>query len=418
MYKRKIVLIAAYDVSLHTSEGYIAVSFLARIDPEIKVILLTRINNVSELCDNFEFKASCPNVKLIGYDLPKFLTCWKKGARGYRLYAYLWQISWPFTLKFKRRLIKRLSVVHTLNFHNDSIPNMGWILGMPTVWGPINHNEATLTWRMKNWPIKMRINNTLKAVIRRLAWRLDPLLKLSILKTDVVFSAGNWVDQRLGLRDRVNVQRKSQLGFDVSMLPLRRSTPSTALSLVIGGRLDWIKGIDLALHALALLPHNVTLTLIGDGPCKSFLIERARKLSILERVKFLPAVSREQLLQHYADHDIFLFPSAETGGLAWVEALAVGLPIVGFDGHTELADISTHLPGIKLAKDLGAFEENVKELAKTIQIIASESYDPVILSTAAQDHYGWEIFASDIQDVYRNIANKKNKISNSERLPK
>ena len=76
------------------------------------------------------------------------------------------------------------------------------------------------------------------------------------------------------------------------------------------------------------------------------------------------------------------------------------------------------MPGIKLAKDLGAFEENVKELAKTIQIIASESYDPVILSTAAQGHYGWEIFASDIQDVYRNIANKKNKISNSERLPK
>ena len=50
MYKRKIVLIAAYDVSLHTSEGYIAVSLLARIDPEIKVILLTRMNNVSELC--------------------------------------------------------------------------------------------------------------------------------------------------------------------------------------------------------------------------------------------------------------------------------------------------------------------------------------------------------------------------------
>lgn len=401
---RACIIIAAYDAGLRNSEGYVARSLLARLDRSLRVILVTRKNNVAELEGSPEFKAACPNVHLVGYDLPKWAAWWKKGARGYGLYAYLWQISWPLAVKSRRRLLKRVFLVHTLNFHNDSIPSMGWILGKPSVWGPINHNEGTRQWRMRNWPVKLRIGNTLKAAVRRLAWRIDPLLALSTRRSDVVFSAGRWVDHRLRLEGRANVRHRSQLGLDVSTLCVRQSASTAGLRLVSGGRLHWIKGLDLALDALALLPHDATLTLIGDGPCKSFLVERARLLGILDRVTFVPAVSRDRLMRYYVDHDIFLFPSAEAGGLAWVEALAAGLPVVGFEGPTEVSDMASHLPGIQLAKDLGTYSGNAKALARAIEAIAAQVNDPENLSRAARNHYGWDTVAAEIGSAYRAAA--------------
>lgn len=404
---RTAVLIAAYDAGMRTSEGYVARSLLSQLDPDTKIILVTRKNNVSELLQSSQFQTSCPNVHLVGYDLPKWAAWWKKGARGYELYAYLWQISWPFALKRKRWLIDRLSAVHTLNFHNDSIPSMGWVLGKPSIWGPINHNEGIRKWRLRNWPYKQKFRNTVKSTVRKLAWRIDPLLALSVRNSDVVVSAGSWVDRRLRLRGRANVWHRSQLGLDVSNFTFCRAKKTTGLRLVIGGRLDWIKGLDVALEALAKLPETSSLTLIGDGPCKDFLVKHARRLGISERVTFISAVSREQLLHHYVDHDIFLFPSAEAAGLAWVEALASGLPVVGFEGPTELSDMADRLPGIVLAKDKGSFEENTKALAEAIEVTVSRDNNPETISLSAREHYCWDEIAGDIQAAYRAAAEVK-----------
>lgn len=398
--RRQCVVISAYDAGLRNSEGYVARSLLARLDRDLRVILITRKNNVAELRASAEFKDACPNVHLVGYDLPRWVSWWKKGPRGYGLYAYLWQITWPVVLKLKRLLVPRISVVHTLNFHNDSIPSTGWILGKPSVWGPINHNERIQWWRARHWPHKLKIRNALKAALRKLAWRLDPLLALSVHNTDIVFSAGSWVDDRLRLHGRANVRRKSQLGLDIAGLPAGRISATSGLRLVIGGRLDWIKGIDLALEALVKLP-EATLTLIGDGPCKAAMLELAGELGVAERVTFMSAVPRLTLMRHYLDHDIFLFPSAEAGGLAWVEALAIGLPVVGFEGPSELSDMASRLPGINLAPVSESFLYNVNALAEAILETGSCWNDPNKISLAARSQYGWDIFADEIQNAYR-----------------
>jgi len=397
---RNCVLVAAYDAGLRHSEGYVARSLLARLDSDMRVILVTRKNNVSELRESPEFRAASPNVRLVGYDLPKWAAWWKKGPRGYGLYAYLWQISWPFVLRRRHWLIHRFAIVHTLNFHNDSIPNMGWILGRPSVWGPINHNEGVPRWRLAAWPSRLRWRNAIKTVLRRLAWRLDPLLALAIAKTTIVVSAGSWVDRRLRLNGRTDVCRRSQLGLDISLLPLYRTHTLSGLRLVSGGRLDWIKGLDLALAALALLPVEATLTIIGDGPCRDFLIKTAESLGIAHRLTLQPAIPRDELLRTYSEYDIFLFPSAEAGGLAWVEALATGLPVVGFEGPTELSAMATRLPGIHLAPNRGARGDNIAALARAIRTAAACDNDPLTIATAAQAHYSWDNFATEMNKKY------------------
>jgi len=400
------VLIAAYDAGLHTSESYVARSLLARIGRETRVILITRRNNVAELLASPEFVATYPNVHLVGFDLPKWAAWWKKGPRGYGLYAYLWQVTWPFVVRKRHWLVRRLSVVHTLNFHNSSIPNMGWILRRPSVWGPINHNEASARWRMHYWPAKMRWRNAIKAKLRALAWRLDPLLALARLKTGIIFSAGSWVDRRLRLSGRRNIRRLSQLGLDSAILPALVARSPGGLRLVSGGRLDWIKGLDLALEALAQLPETATLTIIGNGPCRAFLADHANRLGVSHRVTFRPAVARDELLRLYHDFDLFVFPSAEAGGLAWVEALATGLPVVGFDGPTELSDMASQLKGIYVASSHGTREENITAFTQAIETATAKGDNSDVLAEGARTRYNWDNFAAEITAAYQSVASK------------
>ncbi|MCB1348522.1 MAG: glycosyltransferase [Maritimibacter sp.] len=400
---RDAILIAAYDAGLHTSEGYVARSLLSHLDPRTRVILVTRRNNVAELSADPGFRAANPHVHLVGFDLPKWAAWWKRGARFYGLYAYLWQASWPLALRSRRWLVERLEVVHTLNFHNDSIPSLAWFLGRPTVWGPINHHEPAAPWRTTSWPRAQRWRQSARALLRGLLWRADPLLRLAVNRTDLILSAGRWVDRRLGLEGRHNIRRLSQLGIDPEIAALRSLRPSDTIRIVSAGRLDWLKSLDLILLALVHLPKDATVTLIGDGPCRDFLSALARDLGIAERVIFRPTVPRAQLLALYNDFDLFVFASPEVAGLSWIEALATGLPVVAFDGQTELADRADSLSGLHVVPAGDDREVNIRALADGILKVARSHPEPREIAASVKAHYSWPRFTAEIVDAYETV---------------
>ncbi|HEV2316945.1 MAG TPA: glycosyltransferase family 4 protein [Thermoplasmata archaeon] len=97
------------------------------------------------------------------------------------------------------------------------------------------------------------------------------------------------------------------------------------------GRLVPHKGVDDLLRALARLPADVVLLVIGRGPDLPSLTALAQRLGVLDRVRFCPAVSDEDLPRYLRAADLFVFPSQnrlEGFGLAVAEALASGLPVV------------------------------------------------------------------------------------------
>ncbi|MGZ4201735.1 MAG: glycosyltransferase family 4 protein [Thermoleophilaceae bacterium] len=106
------------------------------------------------------------------------------------------------------------------------------------------------------------------------------------------------------------------------------------------GRMDERKGVHVALEALALLPHEATLTLQGRGDPAYVerLRVRAGELGLGERV-FFSSESRERLPEVYAAADVVLFPVQwdEPWGLVPLEAMAVGRPVVasGTGGSAE-----------------------------------------------------------------------------------
>lgn len=97
---------------------------------------------------------------------------------------------------------------------------------------------------------------------------------------------------------------------------------------VVGGvgRLEPGKRFDVLIDAVAQLPESILL-LVGDGPERANLVARARHLGIAHRMILTGQSSQVPSL--LSAMDVFAAPSEEeTFGLAIVEALASGLPVL------------------------------------------------------------------------------------------
>jgi len=99
------------------------------------------------------------------------------------------------------------------------------------------------------------------------------------------------------------------------------------------GRLVRYKGCDLALRALAAAAPETRLDVIGDGGERAALEALAASLGVADRVAFLGWVKPgEPLYQQLAQYRALVMPSlAEANGIAFQEAMVLGLPVICVD---------------------------------------------------------------------------------------
>ena len=120
----------------------------------------------------------------------------------------------------------------------------------------------------------------------------------------------------------------SYLAVDVDKYIQEPQGQGTGKILCVGSLIER-KGVDLLLNALAKVNCSYSLCLAGEGTEKEQLQKRAEELQIIDKVQFLGQLSREELLKHYADSDLFVFPTREDCfALVILEAMCSGLPIV------------------------------------------------------------------------------------------
>ncbi len=100
------------------------------------------------------------------------------------------------------------------------------------------------------------------------------------------------------------------------------------VTLATAGRLTRQKALGDALAALTRVD-GVRLVVAGDGPERTELERKARELGLSERVRFLGALPREDVLKVFRAADAALLTSAwENLPHTVLEALAVGTPVV------------------------------------------------------------------------------------------
>lgn len=110
-----------------------------------------------------------------------------------------------------------------------------------------------------------------------------------------------------------------------------------------GGLREW-HGLDLLLEALALLPGNVRLLVVGDGPARPAVEARAAQLGVTDRVFITGLVPREAMPSYVAAMDVGVVADERTGvasPMKLLEYMAMGKAVVAPD-LPNIRDIVAH----------------------------------------------------------------------------
>ncbi len=154
--------------------------------------------------------------------------------------------------------------------------------------------------------------------------------------------------------------------------------------LVIGhiGRLSKVKNHDFLLEILKEISNKkeeVRLLLVGDGECKEEIIEKAKKIQVIDKIIFLGNINNvNEILQAM---DFFVFPSIHEGfPLSVIEAQATGLPCFVSDVVTKNIAVTDLVTFISLknepkewSRKILSYEKN--ERLDRVDFIKNKKYD-------------------------------------------
>lgn len=159
------------------------------------------------------------------------------------------------------------------------------------------------------------------------------------------------------------------------------------------------KGMNLLLKAFkeAFNNENVSLRIGGDGNQKEVLINLSKTLGIEKRVIFLGALDREEVVKEMNSCDGFLLASEhETFGVVYIEALALGKPVLGTEnGGAE--DIIKNYNGIIVEnRNHRALVKGLKEFTQKLQ-----SFDSHIIRERCIESYCEKVIIDKIKKIYK-----------------
>jgi alpha-1,6-mannosyltransferase len=203
-------------------------------------------------------------------------------------------------------------------------------LNIPLVWFFHTNFPRIIAPRLdRNGLFRRAAGRLADRYVGRLAPVFDAAVGASRVAVDALTGAGFRRVERIPLGVSLSVfhpRRKEYAG----RTRRSRGLPEGPLAIFIG-RLAREKELGLVIDAWPAVEKatGTTLVLVGDGPSRAHFQARSKA----SRVVWLPYErNREQLADLLAAADIYLAPGpAETFGLAALEALASGLPVVASD---------------------------------------------------------------------------------------
>lgn len=167
------------------------------------------------------------------------------------------------------------------------------------------------------------------------------------------------------------------------------------LKLVYAGVIDRNKNIITTCHAIELLKKEgwqVEFTVVGK------IKDQSVYDTIQDKVTYLTARPKEQLIELYRQADIFVMPSySETFGLVYAEAMTQALPVVytqgqGFDGQFDEGRVGFHV-------DPYSADDIVYVLKRIIN-----DYNTISCNCIKEsNHFKWEDIVKTYCCVYQNI---------------
>ena len=186
---------------------------------------------------------------------------------------------------------------------------------------------------------------------------------------------------------------------------LRRVHPRLIVAL---GRLVPYKGYEVLLHAMAHVA-DAHLIIIGDGPLRDKLTNLAQALGIAGHISFAGRLPRDEAKTVMHAASAFVMPSntiAEAFGLAQVEAMASGRPVVNTGLPTTVPKIARHnIEGLTVPPNDAA------ALATALQTLLDDRALAARLGQAAQaralSEYDQDVFVRRVENLYQELTQSR-----------
>ncbi len=372
-----------------------------------RVSVLTRANN-REIIEAY---ARCHRLDadFLYYDLPEWLQRCKRsaGELGAVLYYLLWQ-WFAFRWVGENMDTAQFDLVHHVTFASVRYPSFMGRLGIPFCFGPVGGGETVPASLCASFRHKARLHEFIRRISNRLVG-LSPLSRSALRDASRILVTRD----TLPLIPR-EFHKKCQVQLAIGSPEMHCAPAAKAprrvgqpVRLLYVGRLLESKGVDVALHAVQLLKQtslDARLTMIGDGAARRSLLELCRALDLRAEVDWLGWLPPARLDEHYEGADAFLFPGMrDSGGMAVLEALSHGLPVVCADlgGPAVIVDSScgrvVTTSGISKLQLAESFAAAVCEIVSDAGLFAQ-------MSTAARERAAEFEFRRLVSAVYGPVA--------------
>ncbi len=192
---------------------------------------------------------------------------------------------------------------------------------------------------------------------------------------------------------------------EIDRAEVSRSVVRDQITILSVSNLKKTKGIDLNLQALASLVKtypNLSYRIVGDGEERENLEALAESLELGNHVVFLGKLPHREALQEMAQADIFCLPSWQEGfGVVYIEAMALGIPVIGVKGEG-IEDVIDHG-----ANGLLVRPHEVEDLAEALEsLLKSPDYArklAVAGKATVLAGFTWEHNAARMIELYRSL---------------
>ncbi len=244
-------------------------------------------------------------------------------------------------------------------------------------------------------------------IYRQMGW-FKPLFRRVFKKADCVQAISNYLAEwakEMGAKAPIEVvpngvdlrHSEPRLGGANNLL----SQDDRSKTVITVSRLEPKNGLADLIRAITFLS-GAKLLIVGGGSLEGELKKLAQELGVVERVKFLGQVEPEEVSRYLSLATVFCRPSLSEGlGSVFLEAMAVGLPVVG----TPVGGI----PDFLQDGETGLFCEpgNPKSIAAAIKRLLDNPALRERLAANGQklvkEKYDWNLIAQKMNSLFKRL---------------
>lgn len=237
------------------------------------------------------------------------------------------------------------------------------------------------------------------------AWMIDNVRRYLVNNVDKILCVSDFIRNEIIRRFNFTDVSKLQTVHNSVRLEIRKREQPVLPNgeFVFCGRLEEVKGADLLIRAVSLLPQSyrerVRLTIIGSGSAEEQLKSLCEEVHMEEKTVFTGLISQNDVFKYYEKAMCVVLPSRkEAFSTAALEAMSIGCCVLASDvgGFTEL---------IRDGENGFLFKtENVQELTEKLRYVFDHTKIVNETGRKAQlkvsEEYLWKTTAKKIHDIY------------------